>query len=83
MPIAASRVLEIRVERMRATARSVELRSFAQAIADALPPAAVEVVLTGSVSRGVADEISDIEMLIVTEGSSTSTTASRSPRRAV
>jgi len=27
---------------------------------------AEEVVLTGSVSRGVADEVSDIEMLIVT-----------------
>jgi hypothetical protein len=52
---------------MTATARSVELRSIAQAITDALPPTAVEVVLTGSVSRGVADEISDVEMLIVTE----------------
>jgi predicted nucleotidyltransferase len=51
---------------MTATAQSVALRSIAQAIADALPPAAGEVVVTGSVSRGVADEISDIEMLIVT-----------------
>jgi hypothetical protein len=51
-----------------ATARSVELRSIAQAIADALPPTVDEVVLTGSVSRGVADEISDIEMLVVTQG---------------
>jgi hypothetical protein len=49
-----------------ATARSVELRSTAQGIADALPPAVEEVVLTGSVSRGVADAVSDIEMLIVT-----------------
>jgi hypothetical protein len=49
-----------------ATARSIELRSIAQAIADALPPAAAEVVVTGSVSRGVADDVSDIEMLIVT-----------------
>jgi hypothetical protein len=48
------------------TARSSELRSRAQQIADALPPVAEEVVLTGSVSRGVADEWSDIEMLIVT-----------------
>src|SRR5207248_4245381 len=47
-------------------ARSAELRSIAQAIADALPPAVEEVVLTGSVSRGVADDVSDIEMLIVT-----------------
>jgi hypothetical protein len=53
---------------MTATARSVELRSIAQEIADALPPMVEEVVLTGSVSRGVADDVSDIEMLIVTRG---------------
>jgi predicted nucleotidyltransferase len=35
-------------------------------VADALPPEVIEVVLTGSVSRGVADEVSDIEMLVVT-----------------
>ncbi len=52
---------------MTPTARTVELRSIAQAIADALPTTVMEVVLTGSVSRGVADEISDIEMLVVTE----------------
>ena len=52
---------------MTATARTVELRSIAQAIAEALPTTVAEVVLTGSVSRGVADEISDIEMLLVTE----------------
>jgi predicted nucleotidyltransferase len=51
---------------MTLTARSVQLRSIAQSIADALPPAVEEVVLTGSVSRGVADDVSDIEMLIVT-----------------
>jgi predicted nucleotidyltransferase len=50
-----------------ATARSGELRALAQRVADALPPEVVEVVVTGSVSRGVADEISDIEMLVVTE----------------
>jgi hypothetical protein len=43
------------------------LRSVAQAIADGLPLTIEEVVLTGSVSRGVADDVSDIEMLIVTE----------------
>jgi hypothetical protein len=48
--------------------RSSELRATAQEIADALPAAALEVVLTGSVSREVADEVSDIEMLIVTSG---------------
>src|SRR5690348_3349338 len=52
---------------MNAVSRqSVELRSIAQAIADALPTTIEEVVLTGSVSRGVADEASDIEMLVVT-----------------
>jgi predicted nucleotidyltransferase len=50
------------------SARSVQLRAIAQEIADALPPAAEEVVVTGSVSRGVADDVSDIEILIVTEG---------------
>jgi hypothetical protein len=48
------------------TPQSARLRSLAQAIADALPPAVEEVVLTGSVSRGVSDDVSDIEMLIVT-----------------
>jgi hypothetical protein len=52
---------------MTATTRSVVLRSIAQDVADALPFAIEEVVLTGSVSRGVADDISDIEMLIVTQ----------------
>jgi predicted nucleotidyltransferase len=51
---------------MAGTAKSVELRALAQAVADALPDDVEEVVLTGSVSRGVADDVSDIEMLIVT-----------------
>jgi len=46
--------------------RSGELRALAQRVADAFPPAVIEVVLTGSVSRGVADDVSDIEMLAVT-----------------
>jgi hypothetical protein len=46
--------------------RTDELRSIAATIADSLPPVAQEVVLTGSVSRGVADDVSDIEMLVVT-----------------
>jgi hypothetical protein len=46
-----------------ATPRSDELRAVAQRVADALP--ADEVALTGSVSRGVADDVSDIEMLVV------------------
>ena len=53
---------------MTPTARSIELRAIAQAIADALPATIEEAVVTGSVSRGVADDISDIEMLIVTSG---------------
>src|SRR3954470_10161687 len=49
-----------------ATARTHELRAIAERIAAAFPPLVEEVVLTGSVSRSVADEFSDIEMLIVT-----------------
>ena len=49
------------------TARSEELRALAQRVADALPPEVVEVVLTGSVSRGVADDVSDIELLVICE----------------
>jgi predicted nucleotidyltransferase len=49
------------------TDHSVALRAIAQTIADALPGNVEEVVLTGSVSRGVADELSDIEMLLVTQ----------------
>jgi hypothetical protein len=45
--------------------RTEDLRALAQRVADALPPDVLEVVLTGSVSRGVADEISDVEMLLV------------------
>jgi predicted nucleotidyltransferase len=47
-------------------ARNAELQGLAERIAEALPPIAEEVVLTGSVSRGAADELSDIEMLVVT-----------------
>jgi len=42
------------------------LRAIAQGVADALPEIVEEAVLTGSVSRGVADDVSDIEMLLVT-----------------
>jgi len=50
-----------------ATTRSKELRALAQRVADALPAEVIEVVLTGSVSRGMADAVSDVEMLCVTE----------------
>ncbi len=50
-----------------ASERNGQLQDLAQRIADGLPPeVAEEVVLTGSVSRGMADDVSDIEMLIVT-----------------
>jgi Domain of unknown function (DUF4037) len=47
-----------------ATDRSRHLRAVAQRFADALPGAYDEVLLTGSVSRGEADELSDVEMLL-------------------
>jgi predicted nucleotidyltransferase len=53
------------------TARSDELRALARRIADELPPSVEEVVLTGSVSRGTADERSDVEMLVVTHAPAT------------
>jgi hypothetical protein len=49
-----------------ASARTRELQELAERIEAALPPVVEEVVITGSVSRGVADEVSDIEMLVVT-----------------
>lgn len=49
------------------SARSIELLELARRIVDALPHDVVsEAAVTGSVSRGVADELSDIEMLLVT-----------------
>ena len=49
------------------TDKSTERRKLAQRVADALPPdVAQEVIVTGSVSRGMADDVSDIEMLVVT-----------------
>jgi predicted nucleotidyltransferase len=50
-----------------ATARSLELLALARRLADGLPPAIEEVLLTGSASRGVADEDSDFELLLVGE----------------
>jgi hypothetical protein len=46
--------------------RTRELHEVAERIAAALPLVVEEVVLTGSVSRGMADDVSDIEMLVVT-----------------
>jgi predicted nucleotidyltransferase len=51
---------------MLPTGRSEELRELARCLAARLPDdAADEVVLTGSVSRGVADAGSDLELLVV------------------
>ena len=50
-----------------ATARSIELQAIARRVAEGLPPEIEEVLLTGSASRGVADEDSDFEMLLVGE----------------
>jgi len=44
-----------------------ELRAVAQRVVGGLPADVTEIVLTGSVSRGVADELSDIEMLLVSD----------------
>lgn len=47
-----------------APAHNEDLRTLAQRVAEALPPKLVEkVVLTGSVSRGIADELSDMATL--------------------
>jgi hypothetical protein len=47
--------------------RNADLKRLAQHVTDALPvDIAEEVVLTGSVSRGMADAVSDIEMLVIT-----------------
>ena len=49
------------------TARTEELLEITQRLIDGIPAdVAEEVVVTGSVSRGIADEISDVEMLLVT-----------------
>ena len=50
-----------------ATTHSVLLEKLAKQVVERLPAGvAPEVVLTGSVSRGMADEASEIEMLVVT-----------------
>jgi hypothetical protein len=47
--------------------RTDELRSAAERLVAKIPADVVpEVVVTGSVSRGVADDVSDVEMLLVT-----------------
>jgi predicted nucleotidyltransferase len=48
--------------------RSYELRAVAERFVEALPDDIDEVLLTGSVSRGEADELSDVELLLVARG---------------
>jgi hypothetical protein len=47
--------------------RSETLRALAERVAELLPGHVEDVVLTGSTSRGVADELSDIELLVISE----------------
>jgi hypothetical protein len=50
------------------TTHSHELRAAAERLVAAIPAdVAPEIVVTGSVSRGVADDVSDVEMLLVTD----------------
>jgi hypothetical protein len=50
-----------------ATSRTEQLRAAAERLVARIPADVVpEVVLTGSVSRGVADDVSDVELLLVT-----------------
>jgi hypothetical protein len=47
--------------------RSKTLRELAERVAALLPPHVEDVVLTGSTSRGIADELSDIELLVISD----------------
>lgn len=47
--------------------RTDELRAVAARVEAELPPAVTDVVLTGSTSRAVADELSDVELLVVSD----------------
>ena len=49
------------------TDRSALLREIAERVAAALPAHVTDIVLTGSTSRGVADERSDVELLVVSD----------------
>jgi hypothetical protein len=47
--------------------RSKTLRAQAERVAALLPSHVEDVVLTGSTSRGIADELSDIELLVISD----------------
>jgi hypothetical protein len=47
--------------------RSEQLLAVARRVEAALPPSVCDVVLTGSTSRGVADQLSDVELLVISD----------------
>jgi predicted nucleotidyltransferase len=47
--------------------RSEALRAVAARVAERLPGHVTDIVLTGSTSRGTADELSDVELLVICE----------------
>jgi nucleotidyltransferase-like protein len=49
------------------TERSETLRALAERVAALLPAHVEDVVLTGSAARGMADELSDIELLVISD----------------
>ena len=49
------------------TERSETLRARAERVAALLPPPVEDVVLTGSTARGMADELSDVELLVISD----------------
>lgn len=49
------------------TERSARLRALAGRVAELLPGHVEDVVLTGSTARGMADDLSDVELLVISE----------------
>lgn len=49
------------------TERSQTLRALAERVAALLPASVEDVVLTGSTSRGIADALSDVELLVLSD----------------
>lgn len=47
--------------------RSETLHALAVRVAERLPPEVRDIVLTGSTSRGTADELSDVELLVISD----------------
>jgi hypothetical protein len=49
------------------TTRNETLHALAVSVAEQLPENATDVVLTGSTARGLADDLSDVELLVISE----------------